>query len=187
MCPRQDLPRSAPADAVRDPRILTIVGLQRPAATCSIHLLTICSVLLSSSVAYGTSACNAGPRRRACIHLPHRGGAGLCTDPPHRGANLHRPSVPGRQPASTLHTGGDWPHRPFAPGWLTAPDEAAGGTGVETGGTGATTPPCPPSNATPGRGPLHPRRSTPPTMRAETTAERRDHGGAQSSGSPCGR
>src|SRR5699024_1768016 len=83
-----------------------------------------------------------------------------------------------RQPASTLHTGGDWPHRPFAPGWLTAPDEAAGGTGVETGGTGATTPPCPPSNATPGRGPLHPRRSTPPTMRAETTAERRNYGAA---------
>src|SRR5699024_987870 len=33
---------------------------RRPAATCSIHLLTICSVLLSSSVAYGTSGCNAG-------------------------------------------------------------------------------------------------------------------------------
>src|SRR5699024_1363943 len=102
-----------------------------------------------------------------------RAGAAGGTDPPHRGANLHRPSAPERQPASTLHTGGDWPHRPFAPGWLTAPDEAAGGTGVETGGTGATTPPCPPSNATPGRGPLHPRRSTPLTMRAETTVERR--------------
>src|SRR5699024_6079830 len=58
-----------------------------------IHLLTICSVLLSSSVAYGTSGCNAGARRRACIDLPRRGGW------------RHRPSAPGRQPASTLRTG----------------------------------------------------------------------------------
>src|SRR5699024_3384683 len=66
---------------------------RQPAATCSIHLLTICSVLLSSSVAYGTSGCNAGARRRACIDLPRRGGW------------RHRPSAPGRQPASTLRTG----------------------------------------------------------------------------------
>src|SRR5699024_3369526 len=129
--------RSASAAVVRDLRTLTIASRQRPAATCSLHLLTICSVLLSSSVAYGTPAGSAGTRRRAATDVPRRAGAGLSADPPHRGAYLHRPSVPGRQPASTLHTGGDWPHRPFAPGWLTAPDEAAGGTGVETGGTGA--------------------------------------------------
>src|SRR5699024_10656402 len=110
---------------------------RRPAATRSIHLLTICSVLLASSVAYGTSGCNAGARRSA---MPARLGV-QC-----RRGGLQPASRQGRRPASilrtgppaalSLHTGGDWPHRPFAPGWLTPPDEAAGGTGVAT-------PPCP--------------------------------------------
>src|SRR5699024_1032124 len=77
----------------------------------------------------------------------------------------------GQPAALTLHTGGDWPHRPFAPGWLTPPDEAAGGTGVAT-------PPCPAQQRNATARALHPRRSTPPTMRAETTAERRNYGAA---------
>lgn len=98
-----------------------------------------------------------------------------------RRAGLQPASAQGRRPASilrtgrpaalTLHTGGDWPHRPFAPGWLTPPDEAAGGTGVAT-------PPCPAQQRNATARALHPRRSTPPTMRAETTAERRNYGAA---------
>ena len=98
-----------------------------------------------------------------------------------RRAGLQPASAQGRRPASilrtgrpaalTLHTGGDWPHRPFAPGWLTPPDEAAGGTGVAT-------PPCPAQQRNATARAFHPRRSTPPTMRAETTAERRNYGAA---------
>src|SRR5699024_3574139 len=91
--PPLDVPSSGPArsvsaTAVGDPRTLTIASLQRPAATCSIHLLTICSVLLSSSVAYGTSGCNAGARRRAArgpAPSLRAGAAAPCIDPPRSG------------------------------------------------------------------------------------------------------
>src|SRR5699024_699688 len=64
---------------------------RRPAATRSIHLLTICSVLLASSVAYGTSGCNAGARRSA---MPARGPATSLrageADSTGRGCRRHR-------------------------------------------------------------------------------------------------
>src|SRR5699024_2720959 len=82
---------------------------RRPAATRSIHLLTICSVLLASSVAYGTSGCNAGARRSA---MPARGsatslraGAAPCIEPPHWAAGCIDPSHWGRLAAPALRTG----------------------------------------------------------------------------------
>ena len=82
---------------------------RRPAATRSIHLLTICSVLLASSVAYGTSGCNAGARRSAMLArgpaTSLRAGAAPCIDPPHWAAGCIDPSHWGRLAAPALRTG----------------------------------------------------------------------------------
>src|SRR5699024_10976689 len=82
---------------------------RRPAATRSIHLLTICSVLLASTVAYGTPGSHAAARRSA---MPARGpgsslraGAAPCSAPPHWAAGCMDPAHWGRLAAPALRTG----------------------------------------------------------------------------------